>query len=105
MVPKRLLSWETDEQTSQIRILVPKFKGEFGKKACRFFHRSETFNLKLDDFGTAIWLVCDGKTTVETIGEHLKSQFGEQIEPLHPRLARFLRMLEQHSAIGYENSH
>ena len=104
MIPKRLLPWETDEQTNQIMVLVPKFKSAFGNKVCRLFRQPGTFNLKLDEFGTAIWLACDSKTTVEAIGEQIKSQFGDHAEPLYPRLAQFLKMLEQHSAIGYKNS-
>ena len=52
------------------------------------------FNVNLDQYGTAVWRLFDGKLTVREIGEILKTRFGDTVEPLYARLAAFLKILK-----------
>jgi hypothetical protein len=57
----------------------------------------------LDEIGSEVWLLCDGKRTIREIGELVRARFQERIEPCYDRLAVFFRQLEQAEFISYVN--
>ena len=46
--------------------------------------------IKLDEYGSFIFLQIDGKKTVEEIGENLESEYGDATHPLYERLTMYL---------------
>jgi hypothetical protein len=82
-------------------ISIPRFSGKLGQRFCRVTGLSQHFNLNLDDYGTFVWLALDGKKSVRELGVELKEKFGEKVEPLYPRLAHFLSLLERNKLIFY----
>ncbi|MCR8743980.1 PqqD family protein [Romboutsia lituseburensis] len=50
--------------------------------------------IELDEFGSAVFLLIDGKSTVKEIGEILDSKYGEKIHPLYERLLLFLNHID-----------
>ena len=66
-------------------------------------HKSPYIKIKLDDIGSEIWLLCDGKRTVGEIAELAKEKFQERIEPRYERLGVFFRQLEGAHFIAYVN--
>jgi hypothetical protein len=101
MVPIRDREWSIDEVTKLVKITCPKFKGRAGKKLGSFFRIGEDFTVELDRYGSAVWELCDGKT-VKAIGEALQEKFGDEVEPLYPRLSQFLAALERGKLIRFE---
>ena len=61
------------------------------------------FNLNLDAYGSFVWLLIDGKTSVCDLGLQLKEEYGEKVEPLYGRLAHFLSLLERNKLLTYVN--
>ena len=59
------------------------------------FKTPEVSNIDLDEFGSFVWLSIDGKNTVFDIGGKVKEEFGEDVEPLYPRLIQFLNVLKE----------
>jgi hypothetical protein len=98
LTPVRNCKWTTQKK-NPIRILKPRFDTKIGKKLGNRLKLKPTFNINLDEYGTAVWRLCDGKLTVEEIGEILKTQFAQDVEPLYPRLAAFLRILEANEVL------
>jgi hypothetical protein len=94
MVPRRLIGYETDAE-GMVTLKAPRFHHPVAARFFRPFLRSPTFDLRLDDFGSFVWLACDGTTDVAAIGERLKERFGEEVEPLWERLGKFLRKLDR----------
>lgn len=86
-----------------MRIVKPRFDTKLGKKLGKRLKIKPTFNVNLDEYGTAVWRLCDGKLTVREIGELLKTQFDEDVEPLYPRLAAFFRLLEANELIDLKS--
>lgn len=100
LTPIRNCKWTTQKKNPDlIRILKPRFDTKIGKKLGNRLKLKPTFNINLDEYGTAVWRLCDGKLTVEEIGEILKTQFAKDVEPLYPRLAAFLRILEANEVL------
>lgn len=93
LVPVRTGAWTTTEPGSVV-VRVPRFgPGRLGRWFSRSF-KLEDIQVNLDELGSAVWKACDGRSTVGEIGERLRVEFGDRIEPLHNRLALFFKQLE-----------
>ncbi len=53
----------------------------------------------LDSQGSFVWNAIDGEKNIYEIGKELKDKFGEEAEPLYPRLAQFVRILDMNRFI------
>ncbi len=99
-IPVRTCKWAKQKKNEElVRILKPRFDSKFGEKIGKRMKLKETYNINLDEYGTAVWRLLDGKLTVREIGEMLETQFGDSVQPLYPRLAAFLRILESNNVI------
>jgi hypothetical protein len=90
--PARALKWET-EGNGQVVLLVPKFRK--GPLATWLMPRITIQNIrvKLDEHGSFVWKLCDGKTTVYTISEKIKEKFGDDFDPNYERVGKFITQL------------
>lgn len=90
-----------EESDNLITLLYPKFKNP---KVSKFMlgGKSPYIHLKLDEIGTASWLLIDGKKNVEKIAEELVVKFGEKINPVHDRLGKFLTQLYTNKYISFK---
>lgn len=46
--------------------------------------------IKLDEYGSFVFLQIDGEKTVEEIGKNLEEEYGESTHPLYERLLMYL---------------
>ena len=105
LIPIRNCKWTKQEKKpDRIRILKPRFDTRFGDKVGSKLKIKPTYNINLDEYGTAVWRLCDGKQTVKEIGEILKTEFDSDVEPLYPRLAAFFQILEANKVLILEKS-
>ncbi len=95
LVPLRLLGHAAGEG-AKVSVLLPRFRGmPFGS-----FLQSRTnrkhIPVRLDEFGSATWLLIDGKSTVGEIGAKLREQFpqlDEAPDASAERVAKFMFLL------------
>ncbi len=66
-----------------------------------FAKTPKQMKIDLDEYGSKVWLEIDGKTDVHNIGKKLKESFGEEIEPLYPRLAQYINILKNNKFITF----
>jgi hypothetical protein len=99
LTPFCKISHELDE-TGIATLLYPKFKN---KKVSKYMlgNRSPFIKMKLDEIGTACWILIDGKRKVSEIVDKLNDQFGEKIKPAHERLGKFLSQLYDNKYISF----
>ncbi len=90
--PRRLIG-HREEADGRVCLLVPRFRVRWMAWYLRLLRRPNV-ELRLDAVGSATWLLCDGARSVAEVGAALRARFGEQVEPVGPRLALFLRQLE-----------
>jgi hypothetical protein len=102
LVPERTAEHETDD-AGLITVLMPRFRNRIMKRLFEPRNKSPYIKIKLDDIGSEIWLLCDGKRTVGEIAELAKEKFQERIEPRYERLGVFFRQLEGAHFIAYVN--
>ena len=103
LIPVRIREWEKLAQ-NQIVILQPKFRNRWLARWLLPRMKRPHYRVKLDEFGSWVWIHCDGRTTVKEIGFSLKERFGETIEPVYDRLSIFLNQLERSRLIQFMNS-
>lgn len=95
---KQALQWD---KAGDIVTLHVKRRGFFATIAQKCFNRPKVTHLDLDDFGSFLWVSMDGEKTVGELADALKTQFGEDVEPLYNRLVSFLQLLYQNDFISW----
>lgn len=96
--PKRTKKWRRGDKVS---IAVPRARTIVGKHFCDALGIERTYRINLDDYGSAVWNLCDGMRTVREIGEGLRDRFGEKVEPLYERLGKFIAILKNNDLIRF----
>jgi hypothetical protein len=102
LIPRRTAEHEIDE-AGVVTVLMPRFRNRVMKRLFEPRHKSPHIMIKLDDIGSAAWLLCDGKRDVGEIAQLMKERFNERIEPCYDRLGLFFRQLERARFIAYTN--
>jgi hypothetical protein len=93
MVPERSREWRRSD-AGDVRVLEPRFgRSRPGRWLARYL-RMRDIEIKLDEFGGAVWEACDGRATVAEIAAELRGRFGDRVEPVDERLGRFFARLE-----------
>ena len=81
-------------------LLYPKFKNPRVSKYM-LGNRTPFIHMKLDEIGTASWLLIDGKRKVSEISELLTEQLGEKVKPVNDRFGKFLSQLYNNKYISF----
>jgi len=102
LIPEQKVKFE-QLNNGKIILLKPKFKKKFLVKYLQPKLSKPNYKIKLDRFGSFVWTHCDGKNTVEQIGNLLKEKFQDDIEPVYDRLAVFIQSLARYRFIEYKN--
>ena len=84
------IGWSTDEKG--IVTLDIENTGVMNRIAQKLFHKPKVTHVHLDATGSFVWPLLDGKKNIIELGELVKEQFGEEAEPLYPRLATFFHI-------------
>ncbi|MDG6224200.1 MAG: PqqD family protein [Candidatus Thermoplasmatota archaeon] len=74
-------------------LTIPIYRSKMGESIARALRIRTRRRIRLDGYGWAVWELLDGRRTLERVGEELKKRFGDEIEPIYPRLARFMTYL------------
>lgn len=90
--PLRSYEWENPDG-QRVTVLVPRFGYPRLMKWLSPRLAQSRFRVRLDDFGSFVWLQCDGRTTVAEISERLRSRFGGTVEPVYDRVCCFMQRL------------
>jgi hypothetical protein len=93
----------TNSPTHQlVTLLLPKFKSN-NLFTFLFPHlRSAFISIHLDEFGSAAWLMIDGKINVEIICRQLQERFPEKLKSPEEQVTKFLTKLYDNRYITYK---
>lgn len=69
-------------------------KGFFNLIAQKLFGRPEMSHIHLDETGSFVWSCIDGSSIFE-IADRVRERFGNEAEPLYPRLIMFFSELRE----------
>ncbi len=104
LIPLRLIEYEPREE-GKIDILLPRFKNKWLFRAMEPLNRKHFIRIKLDAFGSATWLLIDGKCNVAGICAQLNETFREKLtsaEETVKRVNQFMAMLYQQRFITFQ---
>ncbi len=96
-VGSNVIDWkiEADEKIT----LSIEYKGFFNELAQKIFRKSRISYVHLDEKGSFLWPMFDGKTTIATISKNFSEKFGPDAEPIYERLLKYLEILENYNFI------
>ena len=79
-------------------------KGVFNFLAQKLLKKPRISYIHLDENGSFVWPLIDGKRSVFELGKLVKEHFGDQAEPLYERLIKFFQILESYKFITWNKS-
>ena len=94
------IQWMQDEDG--IVTLEQENKGVMNRIAQKLLKKPKITYIHLDERGSFLWPMMDGKTTILELGERVKERFGKEAEPLYERLVQYLKILESYGFISCE---
>lgn len=101
LTPVKLFGEETDTDGNLI-VLIPKFKNKILVEYLAPRIKSRYFKLKLDKFGSSVWVLLNGQNNVKVIAEELVKKHGDEIQPIYDRLPKFMTMLYTNKLIMFK---
>ncbi len=101
-IPKRPehIVWSADEQG--VVTLEIENKGAMNTIAQKLFNKPRISYIHLDETGSFVWPLIDGKKDIITLGELVQKEFGEKAEPLYPRLAKYFQILDSYGFVEWK---
>lgn len=60
---------------------------------------SKPYKIDLDEIGSYIWNLCDGKNNVEQITEISREHFKDKIEPANERVELFIKQMNKNKLV------
>ena len=100
-IPRPLVGHELNDE-GLVNLLVPRFRARW-LNWLQSRLKKPYIKVKLDEIGSAAWLLIDGKNTIEKLGSALEEKFGEKIHPTGERLSLFLGMLKRNKFATWED--
>jgi len=92
---------ESVDENNMVTVLIPKFNNRFAVRFVLPYMQYKFFKIKLDEFGSATWLLIDGKRNVGEIGTELIKKFGDKIQPVEERLTRYFTGIYEQRLITF----
>ncbi len=92
-----LVDWREEE--GLVVIAAPRFKGRLGKGLVQVLGKDQTYNLRLDEFGSFVWRSIDGERTLGEITDATIEHIDAEEETALHRLLMFLRSLQNVGAV------
>lgn len=81
--------------------LFIEWKGFYHRVAQKFFHRPRVSDIRLDDYGSFVWLSIDDSKDVHQISKELNARFPNMEKSLS-RLIKFLEILRDNHLIRWK---
>ena len=103
LIPERAerIVWETGE--NGIVVLQVENTGVFNRIAQKLFKRPRYTKVHMDRYGSFLWPLIDGEKTVLELADLQKQAFGEEVEPLYPRIVKYFQIVESYHFIRFKH--
>jgi hypothetical protein len=102
VVPKweRHLSFK-EREDGLIELFIPRFHSNFSKRLLERLGRDPNIHVTLEEHGSTVWRMIDGKNTVRQIVDALADHFNHE-ENYEYRIIKYIMMLKQQRLITYD---
>ena len=93
------IKWTADD--SGIVTLEIENKGIANKICQMILKKPKISYIHLDEMGSFVWPIIDGKKNIIELGEDVDKKFGEKANPLYERLAKYFQILDSYGFIKW----
>lgn len=102
LIPERAseLTWSRDEEG--IITLEVENTGIFNRIAQKLFKKPKYTKVHMEKYGSFLWPLIDGKQTVMELADLQKAEFGDEVEPLYPRVVKYMQIMESYHFINFK---
>ena len=76
-------------------------KGIFNRIAQKLFKKPKISYVHLDEIGSFVWPLIDGKKDITELGKAVDERFGEKAHPLYERLAKYFMILDSYGFVTW----
>lgn len=94
------IAWSAEE--NGVVTLEIENKGVFNKIAQKLFNKPKVSYIHLDELGSFVWQVTDGKKNIIEIGKEVEERFKDAANPLYERLAEYFRILDSYGFVKWK---
>lgn len=100
-IPKRnpIYNWTADGDG--VVTLEVENKGVMNRIAQKLLKKPKISYVHLDEMGSFIWQIIDGERDITSLGEDVSEHFGDKAEPLYPRLAKYVQILNSYGFVVF----
>ena len=100
LAPRPVAEWE--EVDGRVVVLRPEpLSSGFRSWMDRFLHRMSAHRIRLDEVGSFTWKQLDGNRTVAEVGDLLRSEFGDRVDPVEERLGHMIWIMRREGFLAY----
>jgi hypothetical protein len=96
-----LLKWEKRED-GEICLLIPRRQDLVGRALCKAFRAPQYKEIMLDEVGSDIWELCDGKRTVDGIVSVTCGKYKITRRECETSVSTYLKMLGERNLLGFQ---
>lgn len=100
LIPERSTKYEWQQDEEGNVIVFVENTGVFNRLAQKLLKKPPVSQVHLEEFGSFIWPLIDGKRSVYEIAGLVRAEFGEKAEPLYERLSIYMRTLENYGFVN-----
>lgn len=93
------LRWYKKKKDGLVVIKIRKRLSRFETRLRRMVGGPEFLRVPLDGPGSMIWDLCDGEHDIEDIAKRVHDDFKEEVEPVLPRVIKFVELLLRRNLI------
>ena len=101
LIPLRCCEWKKNDD-GHVTLLMPRFKQAWMRRFAARLGRSENLSIHLDDTGSRVWELVDGRRRIEEIGQAVPAKEGESDQQKYERLTTFMMILERNKFIRFQ---
>lgn len=94
------IKWSVDEEG--IVTLHIENTGVMNRIAQKLFRKPRVSHIHLDEIGSFVWPLLDGKRDIIALGTAVKEHFGDKAEPLYERLVKYFQILDSYHFIEWK---
>lgn len=92
-IPRHPDDIEWSQEDGQVTLHVEN-KGFYNRLLQKIAKKPKVSHIHLDEIGSFVWPLIDGKKNIIEIGVPVEEHFGEKVHPTYERLAKFFKVLE-----------
>lgn len=102
VISEKIIDWSMDDEG--IVTLSIENKGFMNTLMQKCFKKPRISYIHLDETGSFIWQLMDGRRNVAAIADSVREHFGKKAEPLYERLLKFFEIVESYDFIIWKKS-